>query len=126
VDPRTARLFGALKRPGAALLLRLLEGPATEAELIEADPAATQPTANRRLAQLEELGVIERDPGEPHAPGRSWRLTFAEEVDALVTTANDLSESLARREEALREETRRRLRRSRAHRRLRDVSDGKG
>jgi DNA-binding HxlR family transcriptional regulator len=126
VDPRTAKLLGALKPPGAALLLRLLEGSATEAELLEADPAATQATTNRRLARLEELGVIEREPGEPHAPGRRWRLTVAEEVDALLTTATSLSESLARREQALRDEGRRRLRRSRARRRLRDVGGGKG
>lgn len=126
VDPQTARLLDALKRPGAAFLVRLLEGPATEAELIAAAPDVVQTTANRRLARLQELGLIEREPGEAHVPGRQWVLTAAEEVDALLTAAVELSTSLARREQARREATGARLRRARARRRLRDVSGETG
>jgi DNA-binding MarR family transcriptional regulator len=119
VDARTAQILGTLKHPGAVFLSRLLEGPATEAELLEEATDVNQATANRRLDRLADLGVIQREPGQPKAPGRRWSLVFAEESDNLVSAAVTLSEAIARREQEERDRLRRRLRRARAHRRFR-------
>ena len=74
MDARTTSLFDALAHPGAALLLALADGEATEGQLLSGLAGTSQPTVNRRLGDLERLGVIEREAGRPKAPGRAWRL----------------------------------------------------
>ena len=116
MDARTTSLLDALSHPGAAMLLVLTEHEATEAELISALDATSQATANRRLSELERLGVIARDQGKRKAPGRRWRLSEPEPTETLLQAALDLADVLAESERRKREAAQRRLRRARAER----------
>lgn len=113
MDRLTANLLDALRTPGAELLLELLEGPAKEADLLRALDAASQPTANRRLREFEQLLLVTRDAGPKHAPGRTWALNHGDEVAALLAAATDLSGRLASADRERRRRTRRRVGRAR-------------
>lgn len=127
MDARTASLLDALRPPGAAFLVMLLDGSATEAALLSAVTRTTQATANRRLRKLEEVGLVEREQGKAKAPGRRWTLRHPAEVEELLKAAVGLSAAVAERERLEREQLKRRLKRSRAKRQgLRDVSNGEG
>ncbi len=126
MDRQTAELLDALKHPGAAFLLRLLDGPATEAELIaEADRLFSfdQSTGNRRLVLLQRRGLITREVGRAKAPGRLWLLTVPEETGELLTAALTLSEAVSERERKARAAARARTRRARRGH-LRDIGGG--
>jgi DNA-binding HxlR family transcriptional regulator len=125
MDARTISLIDALRQPGAAFLVELLNGSATEANLLGTVKQITQATANRRLRNLEGVGLIQRAPGNAKAPGRRWTLVHPREIDALMTAAVALSDVLAEQEQVERDEMKRKLKRSRAKRQgLRDVSNG--
>jgi DNA-binding HxlR family transcriptional regulator len=116
VDRQTASLIDVLRHPGATFLARLLEGPATEAELMEDVTGATQPTGNRRLARMERAGLIEREGDGWRAPGRRWAVVHPQEVDAVIAAAADLADAVAERERRQRAAMRQRQRRARARR----------
>lgn len=123
MDRQTAELLDALKHPGAAFMLRLLDGPATETDLIaEAEKLFTfdQSTGNRRLALLQGRGLIVREAGKPKAPGRRWVAALPEQTGALLETALALSEAVAEEERKARAAARARAHRAR-RRRLRDL-----
>lgn len=111
LDQRTRDLFEALASPGASMLYALVvSGAATERQLVEQTGAA-QATANRRLAELERLGVLERrDAGQRHTPNRRWSLRHREGVRALLLAAVELSQSGADEEATTRGEALRSLR----------------
>lgn len=116
MDARTALTLAALDETAAAVLLTLLEGPATEAELL-ATVAPSQPTLNRHLEKLRRSGLIVREPGRLKAPGRAWSLAHPEETDALLTAGFALSDAIAAREATAREAAKRRVLLARAKRR---------
>jgi DNA-binding HxlR family transcriptional regulator len=122
MDQETASLIDDLRHPGAALLLGLLEADRTEDELRECAPDLSQSAVNRKLRRLAGRGLIYREPGAKQQKGLMWGLVFRDETDDLVAAANALAQrSVQRREEQV-AETAARLKRSRAHRRLRDVN----
>jgi hypothetical protein len=126
VDRQTAELLDALKHPGAAFMLRLLDGPATEAELIaEAEKLLTfvQSTGNRRLALLQRRGLIAREAGRPKSPGRRWVATLPDQTGALLDSALARSEAVAEAEQKARAAARGRARRERRTH-LRSVDGG--
>lgn len=126
MDDETASLIDELRHPGAALLLGLLDIEMTEDELRECAPDLSQSAVNRKLQRLAERNLIRREPGSKQQRGLRWGLAFREETDDLLVAANKLAQrSVERRKEQV-TETAHRLRRSRARRRLRDVSDGTG
>jgi len=116
VDAQTTSLLDALAHPGAALVLALCEGEATEADLLSAVGATSQATANRRLGELERLGLVERDSGKAKAPGRVWRLVEPAPTEALLRAALDLADILATSEQRRRQAAKRRLKRAHAAR----------
>ena len=116
MDARTTSLLDALAHPGAALLLALADGDATEARLLAGLTGTSQPTVNRRLTDLERLGLIERGEGRPKAPGRAWRLVEPAATEALLQSALDLADILAASEQRRRQAAKRRLKRARAAR----------
>lgn len=114
LDRNTRELLDSLEDPGASFLALLADGPATEADLVRRARAA-QPTANRRLDRLQELGLIERpDRDRKQAPNRPWALVHASETVAVLEAAIALSEKLAEVDAATRSAARRQLRRARA------------
>lgn len=115
MDERTAALLDALERPAAAVLLELSEQGATEAHLVATLKGTTQATTNRRLLRLEQLGVIEREPGRTKAPGRKWSIVHPEPTNALLRAALALSEATAKGEARNRKDARKRLRRTRTN-----------
>jgi hypothetical protein len=126
VDRQTAELLDALKHPGAAFMLRLLDGPATEAELIaEAEKlwSFDQSTGNRRLALLQRRGLIGREVGKSKAPGRRWEAALPEQTGALLDASLALSEAVAEQERKARAAASARARRAQ-RRHLRDVGGG--
>ena len=75
---------------------------------------------------MEKAGLIEREPGKAKAPGRRWMLAHPREVDDLLKAAVALSEAVAERDHADREQTKRSMNRARAKRQgLREASEGK-
>lgn len=127
MDRQTAFLLDALRHPGAAFLARLLEGEATEAELLAEARDVSQATANRRLATLERLGLAEREPGNWRAPGRAWRLVHTEETDELLGRAYALTDAVASAQREKRDAARKRQKRAKAARRgMRAVEGGEG
>lgn len=115
-----------MRHPGATFLARLLDGPATEAELMEEVTGATQPTGNRRLARLERAGLITRDGEGWRAPGRHWSLVHFDQIDALIAAAADLADAVAERERKQRAAMRRRQQRARAKRAASKSPDSRG
>lgn len=123
MDRQTTELLDALKHPGAAFMLRLLDGPAAEAELIaEAEKLLSfdQSTGNRRLALLQRRGLIDREAGRPKAPGRRWVAALPEQTGALLEAALTLSDAVAEQERKARAAARARARRAK-RRHLRDL-----
>jgi DNA-binding HxlR family transcriptional regulator len=116
MDVRTTLLLDALAHPGASILLILCEQQATEAQLLVDVPTTTQATTNRRLAELERLGLIERDAGKPQAPGRPWRLVHSDATEQLLRAAMALSDAQAEAEGHQRQAARRRLNKAKAAR----------
>ncbi len=98
------------------MLLALADGEATEGQLLSGLAGTSQPTVNRRLGDLERLGVIEREAGRPKAPGRAWRLVEPVATEAILQSALDLSDILAVSEQRRRQAAKRRLKRARAAR----------
>jgi DNA-binding HxlR family transcriptional regulator len=122
MDEETASLIDVLRHPGAALLLALLGGDATEDELLLFAPNHSQSAVNRKLHQLAEKRLIYREPGSRQRKELMWSLVFPEETDQLLNAAAHLAGlAVSRRAEQI-EATEQRLRRSRAARRLRNVS----
>lgn len=115
-------MIDVLRHPGAALLLALLGGDATEDELLLFAPNHSQSAVNRKLHQLAEKRLIYREPGSRQRKELMWSLVFPEETDQLLNAAAHLAGlAVSRRAEQI-EATEQRLRRSRAARRLRNVS----
>jgi len=124
IDRGSRELLDSLAHPGAAFLQRLLEGDATEAQLLAGLDATSQPTGNRRLARLQELGLVEREPGRRQAPNRRWRLVAPELTEAVIDAAADLAAELARRDQVARQAARRARVKGRGRRRgIRAVDD---
>lgn len=126
MDRQTADLIDALKHPGAAFLLRLLDGAAIEAELVaEAEKVHPfdQSTGNRRLATLRARGLIAREAGKPRAPGRRWAATLPKETGALLESALALSSRVAENEQRARESAADSARRAATRGHLRAVDD---
>jgi DNA-binding transcriptional ArsR family regulator len=94
VDLRTANLLDSLGAVPAALLLELLAGPATEAELVARLDAASQPTTNRHLHELRRAGVVAQEGGKRRAPGRLWTLVHPSETEAVLKAILDLAEAI--------------------------------
>ena len=109
-------------------MLRLLEGAATEAELISDAQAVfpfDQSTGNRRLSLLQRKGMIVREAGRLKAPGRRWTANLPQETGALLHAALTLSAALADQELQQREAARRTAARARASH-LRDAGGAGG
>lgn len=114
MDQRTADLLDALQHPGASFLLELLAGASTESDLLASVKRTTQATGNRRLATLEKVGLVEREPGKAKAPGRRWTVQHRDEVDALLKAALTLSGAVSDRQDAERRAAERKRKRARA------------
>jgi DNA-binding HxlR family transcriptional regulator len=108
--------MAAIDPLSVALLVRLLAGPATEVEVVEALPGVGQPTCNRRLHRLRGAGLVEQEPGHARAPHRQWRILHPAEVESLLTAILDLSDAVENRNRQIRGELRSRLLRDRAER----------
>jgi DNA-binding transcriptional ArsR family regulator len=116
VETRTAHLLDALDPVAVRILVELLREPLTEAELLDAISASSQPTAHRRINRLRRAGVVAKEPGKPHAPNRLWTVLHPEETDALVTAVFGLSDAIDARAKTRREEAQRKLKLARAAR----------
>ena len=111
MDDRTTEVLEALDPVGASLLLELLAGPATEAELINAIDGLGQSTANRRLSKLARAGFVEQAPGKPRATGRQWRTIHPDVTSALLSAVLDVADAVDVRQKARRNAARARLER---------------
>jgi hypothetical protein len=100
VYDRTAPLLHSLDAIGVALLLELLAGPATEAELIAANTGADQSTTNRRLHSLKRARLVTQEAGKDRAPGRRWTVVHPAETEALLDALLTLSEEIDARNRA--------------------------
>lgn len=116
MDDRTARLLDALDPVAVQLLLELLAGPRTEAELLVRESDLGQPTGNRRLHHLKESGLIEQEAGKARAPGRLWSIRHPAEIERVVTALLDLAGAIDERERRERERISRKVKRARAKR----------
>lgn len=116
MDDRTAQLLDALDPVAVAMLVELVAGPATEAELVSALEGTSQPTANRRLDRMRRARIVAQEVGKPRAPGRLWAVLYREETEALLTALLELSGAIESDQEARREAAKRKLRRARAQR----------
>lgn len=124
MDARTAELIDALRHPGAALIVELLEESATEAYLLANVQRTTQATANRRLRKLETVGLVEREQGKSKAPGRRWQVRHGRELAAMLRAAVALATAVAEQETQERQALERRINLAQAKRQgLREVSD---
>jgi DNA-binding HxlR family transcriptional regulator len=121
MDEETASLIDALRHPGAALLLGLLESEATEDELRCQAPGLSQSAINRKLAQLAEKRLIYRESGSRQQKGLLWGIVFREETEACLSAANLLARVGVERRQAQVAATQQRLARARAERRLREA-----
>jgi DNA-binding HxlR family transcriptional regulator len=125
VDRRTKEVIEAIDPVAASLLLRLLDGASTEIELLDGIAPHSQPTINRRLHRLEHAGLLVREDGSPHAPGRLWALAHPEETAAVLEKLLELSGAIDAIDRARREEAQKALLRARATRLgIREASDG--
>jgi DNA-binding MarR family transcriptional regulator len=93
MDVRTSQILEALDPLGADLLLRLLQRPIAEKDLLRLVEHATQPTGHRRLRRLAKAGLIRRG-GGPHARGRPWILVAPRETESVLTALLDLADRL--------------------------------
>jgi predicted transcriptional regulator len=126
MDEETASLIDALRHPGAALLLGLLDAELTEDQLLDCAPYHSQSAVNRKLQGLAERNLIRRETGSKQQKGLRWGLLFRNETEDLLEAANKLARrSVEHREEQV-GDTARQLRRIRARSRLRDVSEDAG
>lgn len=116
MDVRTANLLETLGPVPVALLLELLSGPVTEAELIARLDDRSQPTANRHLHDLRRAGVVAQEAGKPRAPGRLWTVVHPAETEAVLNAVLDLASAIDARSAQRRAEARRKLKRARASR----------
>lgn len=116
MDNRTANLLDALDPVAVEVLAELLREPLTEAELIDAVSASSQPTAHRRIQRLRKAGVIANEPGKPHAPNRLWTILHPTETDALISALLALSDAIDARAKTRRKEAQRKLKLARAAR----------
>lgn len=116
MDLRTETLLGALDPIGAELLQLLLVGPLTESEILDSLDPLDQSTCNRRLHRLRAVGLVQREPGRTHAPGRRWAIRHPSEVEALLTALLELAEVTESEDRSSREKTRKQLARGRAQR----------
>lgn len=116
MDLRTTQIVDALDPTGVEILLELVSSPATEAELLNRLGVVSQPNANRKLDRLERLGLVTREAGKPHAPGRLWTLVHPAETEALLGTLFDLGEAIDAADQAKRKAARTKLRLARAAR----------
>ena len=116
MDNRTANLLDALDPVAIEILVELLREPLTEAELMDAVAASSQPTANRRIQRLRKAGVVDNEPGKPHAPNRLWTVLHPTETDALVSALFGLSDAIDARAKSSRKEAQRKLKLARAAR----------
>jgi hypothetical protein len=126
VDNRTANLLEALDPVAVEILVELLREPLTEAELMDAVSASSQPTANRRIHRLRRAGVVADEPGKAHAPNRLWTVLHPEETDALVTALFGLSDAIDARAKTRRKQAQRELKLARAARRGIHKAEGSG
>jgi len=76
----------------------------------------SQPTINRRLHRLERAGLLVREAGSPHAPGRLWTLAHPDETAAVLEKLLELSGAIDAVDRARREEAQKALLRARAAR----------
>lgn len=116
MDLRTGNLLDSLGAVPTALLLELLSGPATEAELVSRLEDASQPTANRHLHELRRAGVVAQEAGKRRAPGRLWTLVHPSETEAVLNTILDLAEAIDALSAERRREARKQLATARAAR----------
>lgn len=116
MDDRTTRLLEALDPVGFSLLLELLGQASTENNLIERVPGASQSTTNRRLERLRRARLIEQEPGKRRAPGRLWTVVHPDETEALLTALFALADAIDARDRIRREQTKRKLKRTRSQR----------
>lgn len=116
MDDRTARILNALDPVSLTFLLRLLERPLTEADLVASCDDATQPTTNRRLHRLRDAGLVKQESGKRRAPGRQWTALHVDETHALLTSLFGLSDAVEARGRAQRAAAKRKLKRARAAR----------
>ncbi len=118
MDRRTELLFDALAHPGAALVYELLRaGALVEDELIRLVPNTSQSTANRRLGDLFDLGVLVREPGPKQYKDRPWTVAVPDAAAALLTAVADLADTIARGDVEQRAIARAELREARIRRR---------
>lgn len=96
MDRRTEQLFDVLEHPGAALIYTLLrDGALIEDELLQRVANTSQSTVNRRLAALEELGVLTRAPGPKQYKDRPWTVAVPDAAESLLTVAMSVTEAVA-------------------------------
>lgn len=116
MDTRTANLLDALDPVAVEILVELLREPLTEAELMDAVSASSQPTAHRRIQRLRKAGIVANEPGKPHAPNRLWTVLHPAETDALLTALFGLSGAIDATAKTRRKEAERKLKLARAAR----------
>lgn len=109
MSERTFQVLDGLDSVAAAVLLALCRGPACEHEVAQRLAAVSQPTVNRRLHALARAGLVTRDQGTPHAPGRRWRLILPTHTAALLHSAINLGEAVAAHDAQRRADARRTL-----------------
>lgn len=116
MDTRTGQILAVLDSAGASMLLALLEGPLTEAELLSAAGEPGQSTGNRRLHRLREAGLVTQERGKSRAPGRQWSLIHPAEIEALLDALLKLVSAVDLSDRQLREAAAGTLKRARAQR----------
>lgn len=107
-------MLDALDSIALDILVELLIKPRTEAELVGVTPACSQPTLHRRVNQLRNVGLLSKQPGVRHAPGRTWAVDHPKEIDDLIGALLALSEAIDAKAKSKRSRDQRRLQRARS------------
>ena len=116
MDLRTSLLLKSLDGISVALLIELVDRPATESELLAAVADGSQSTANRHLHTLKQVGLVTQERGKDRAPGRLWTVLHPKETGEFLSALFALSDVVEARDRARREQAKRTLKRARAAR----------
>jgi DNA-binding transcriptional ArsR family regulator len=99
MDLRTTQILAALDSPSADLLVELAHESLSEKELLERLPGLKQPSAHKKLARLEEVGLIRQARRGRKVP---WELVAPEPTVQLLRSLLRLSDALDTKDRQLR------------------------
>lgn len=92
MDVRTSELLRGLDPASMDLLSLLVEKPRSEKGLLESLPEVPQPTAHKKLARLEQIGLIHRQGGRER--GLPWSVKAPKETVHFLRALLDLADAL--------------------------------